>query len=440
MTITVLESFEPYTSGGGGWQGDLFWIDSLFGFSNTVVTSSTLNVTQGTKTWKAITSGANRAFGSGLQGGSGTDLTGYVSLIADVFIAQAGGGQSAISIIDNGTGTEVFSNFTSGTGAKTVTIDLTTAGIALNDLTFNLYGGTNAFGGSGTAVSEVYWDNLRADDGASSGVTATAAITQASQTISSAAKLALKATSSITQASNTIASAAKLALKATASITQASNTVASAGVLAIKASASITQADNTLSSAATMPSAGINGNLSATQSDNTLSSVAKLAIKATAAITQADNTLSSTGKAAIKATLSVTQAGNTLSATGKLPIKANLAVTQAGNTVSSTASIAGQLVVAGRRLAKRRQRAHALMAKYEAARELEHAQEHIAPAVEKFIVKKIGVALPQPEKIDFEALERDRAARKAFEKALAKQLAQIAAEEEEIFNFIMLIA
>lgn len=170
MTITVLESFEPYTNlGGGQWQGDLLWGDLAFGASALVVSSSTLHVTQGTKSWKCLTSGADQEQGVFLAH-IGLDLTGYVSISVDVYIAQLGGGDTVLAIDDqNGVFAQVLSAIETTTGAKTLTIDLTTITDPINNVAISLIGSSNLLGGSGTAPAEVYWDNLRADDGSGGG-------------------------------------------------------------------------------------------------------------------------------------------------------------------------------------------------------------------------------------------------------------------------------
>lgn len=168
MTITVIESFDPF-SGSGPWTGDLAWDDLTGGASNLTVSSSALHITQGTASWKAVTSGAGQATGC-ILGNSGVDLTGYSTLLVDVYIQQTGGGDTLFGITDNNVVfPDAISNIETTTGAKTLSIDLTAITDPINNVFISLIGGSNGLGGSGTGPAEVYWDNLRVDDGAGGG-------------------------------------------------------------------------------------------------------------------------------------------------------------------------------------------------------------------------------------------------------------------------------
>ena len=77
----------------------------------------------------------------------------------------------------------------------------------------------------------------------------------------------------------------------TASMTQAAQTVASAGTVTIVGTSSITQAGNTLSATGTVPAVGINGSAAITQDGQTVAAVGVVAIAGTASITQAGNSV-----------------------------------------------------------------------------------------------------------------------------------------------------
>lgn len=74
-----------------------------------------------------------------------------------------------------------------------------------------------------------------------------------------------------------------------ASLTQAAQTVAAAGAVAIAGAAAITQAGNTVAATGTVPLAGITGSASITQDGQTVSAAGVVAIAGAAAITQAGN-------------------------------------------------------------------------------------------------------------------------------------------------------
>ena len=74
-----------------------------------------------------------------------------------------------------------------------------------------------------------------------------------------------------------------------ASLTQAAQTVSAAGVVAIAGAAAITQASNTLAATGTVPAAGINGSANITQDGQTVSAAGAVAIAGAAAIAQAGN-------------------------------------------------------------------------------------------------------------------------------------------------------
>lgn len=100
------------------------------------------------------------------------------------------------------------------------------------------------------------------------------------------------------------------AIAGTASITEADDTVSSAAALAIKAALAATEASDTLSSASKIAIAAA---LAATEASDTLSSASALAIAASAAITEAGDTLSATGTLAIAATADIMEADDTAS-------------------------------------------------------------------------------------------------------------------------------
>lgn len=102
---------------------------------------------------------------------------------------------------------------------------------------------------------------------------------------------AIVGTASITEAGDTVTSAAKLALAATASITESGDTLAASAALAIAADADITEDDDTLDATGNFFTTGT---ADITEEDDTLSATAALAIVAQADITEDDDTATAT--------------------------------------------------------------------------------------------------------------------------------------------------
>lgn len=74
-----------------------------------------------------------------------------------------------------------------------------------------------------------------------------------------------------------------------ANMTQAAQTVSAAGAVAVRGSAAITQAGQTLAATGTVPAAGINGAANMTQAAQTVSAAGVVAVRGAAAITQDGN-------------------------------------------------------------------------------------------------------------------------------------------------------
>ena len=96
---------------------------------------------------------------------------------------------------------------------------------------------------------------------------------------------------STTQFDNFSATDIASGVSGSAAITQAAQTVSAAGAVAIAGSAAITQAGNTLAATGTVPAVGINGSAAITQAAQTVSAAGAVAIAGSAAITQAGNSV-----------------------------------------------------------------------------------------------------------------------------------------------------
>jgi len=98
----------------------------------------------------------------------------------------------------------------------------------------------------------------------------------------------ITASASITEANDTLVSAAAAAIAASAAITEPNDSLSSAAAIAIVAASSVTEADDALSAAA---SASIITSLAATEQDDTLSAQAQAVIAAAAIVLEADDEL-----------------------------------------------------------------------------------------------------------------------------------------------------
>jgi hypothetical protein len=152
----------------------------------------------------------------------------------------------------------------------------------------------------------------------------------------------ISGSASITQADNTVSAAGVLPLAGVVSQTQSNNTLSATGALSITGILSTTQAGDVLSAAGTLP---ITGALDASQEGDGLSATGALAITGESDVTQDDNTIvaSGTGSTVITGEAAITQDDNTLAAAGTLQITGVLSVTQDDNSIT----FAGVLPIEG---------------------------------------------------------------------------------------------
>lgn len=133
-------------------------------------------------------------------------------------------------------------------------------------------------------------------------------------------------------------------VNASASMTQAGSTVSSAGAVLVAGSASIAEGSDSASASGAVR---VQGSVSATQGGDVLSATSGSGIIATAAITQGGNSVSATGAAQVNAALNVTLAADTLSAAGTVHVKAVLSASQAGDIVSASGAISTAGIASG---------------------------------------------------------------------------------------------
>lgn len=131
-----------------------------------------------------------------------------------------------------------------------------------------------------------------------SGITGSASITEAGDSVSSASALAIKGTATATEASDTVSASGAIALKGAVSATEASDTVSSAAKVAIAGSLAATEAADTVTAS------GTGASFNAGSAD----------------ITEASDTAAATGTLSITATASIVEAGDTAQVTGSVPL------------------------------------------------------------------------------------------------------------------------
>lgn len=196
---------------------------------------------------------------------------------------------------------------------------------------------TNTCNSSSTAPRGAFLIALEEDGG--SGISGTASITEAADSVASTGTLAIKGSAGITEAADTLSSSGKVALTGSASITEAADTVSSAGKVSITGAASITEAADTATATGTL---AISGQASITEGADTLSATGESTVtgSGSASITEDADTVSASATLAIKGQASLTEAGDTLAGTGTLPITGASSITEGADTLSATANLA----------------------------------------------------------------------------------------------------
>lgn len=198
----------------------------------------------------------------------------------------------------------------------------------------------------------------------SSGISASLAQTEASDTVSSAATLALAASASPTEANDSGALSGALALNASSAPTEGDDSPALAAGVGIAADFSQTEEDDSLSSAADIVTP-ISADLAQTEEDDSLSSAAGLLLSPSLAQTEEDDSLlaasalalaaslaqaeesdaaSSAAALALAASLSQTEEDDSLSAVAALEILASLAQSEEDDALSSAANVSGEIL------------------------------------------------------------------------------------------------
>ena len=152
---TLLEGFE-----GTPLTGDLVWANPL----SATVSDSTSHVTQGSFSWQVSQTAAGfyALLGHGAAyGNSDIDLTGFTSILLDVYVDSIGASDVVWLTVNDATATQFQQSTTAGvTGATTIILDISGSS-DLSSCAIVVLGAGNAFGGLGADI-DFYIDNLRA--------------------------------------------------------------------------------------------------------------------------------------------------------------------------------------------------------------------------------------------------------------------------------------
>lgn len=201
-------------------------------------------------------------------------------------------------------------------------------------------------GGTGTTTEDgppIPWKlaSPRVTTPVSSGISGTAAPTQAADTASASGVLGYTGTVARSQAAQTSAASGAVInpVTGTSAATQAANTSTASGILGYSGTSAATQASQTSTASGTV-AAGISGTAAVTQANQTAAASGILGYAGSAAPSQGAQTSTATGQLGYTGIVTGSQAANTAAASGSVGAAGSFtgtaAPTQAGHT--STAS------------------------------------------------------------------------------------------------------
>ncbi len=174
----------------------------------------------------------------------------------------------------------------------------------------------------------------------SSGAAGTAAITEASDTVSATGNIAIPGTASITEASDTVAATGAIAVAGTAAITEGSDTVAATGVGGEVGTAAITESSDSVSATGAL---SVTGSAGITEGADTVAATGAAGAGATAAITEQPDVVAATGGIALSGAAAIFEAGDIVVATGALGLAGTAAITEAPDSVAATGGLPPQV-------------------------------------------------------------------------------------------------
>lgn len=305
LTASTTGAFEDTTNTDTVAVGDLFSVQTVTGTGVDTLTISNIS-TLYTPTTANVTPLASSNASAALTSGSTSYYppAGVMSAVTEA-LAQ-------IAAPVSGDGSYLYGRVSANASASTATMVLRVNGVD-TAVTYTIAGGaTGTFTDTSNSVAVAAGDLLSIQGSGSNGT-----ITFRNMGMRYAADpLPIAGVLAVTEAGDSVASAAVLPIVGTATLAEAGDGASSAGVLPIVGVSGISEADDALSSAGTLP------------------------IVAAAALTEEGDSLSAFGSDPIDAALAVTEADDTLSSDFILltPIASDVAVTEADDTLSSLVS------------------------------------------------------------------------------------------------------
>ena len=155
---------------------------------------------------------------------------------------------------------------------------------------------------------------------AASGAGGTAAITEASDTVSATGNIAIPGTASITEASDTVSATGALSVAGTAAITEGSDTVAATGVGGEVGTAAITESSDTVSATGTL---SVTGSATITEQPDATAATGGITLSGAASIFEGGDIVVASGALGLAGSASITEAPDSVAATGSGPQPAN---------------------------------------------------------------------------------------------------------------------
>ena len=182
-------------------------------------------------------------------------------------------------------------------------------------------------------ICRPYQRRIYVDVAADGGVTGTASIQEADDSISSAGAVLVTATADILEDDDVLSSEASAGAVGTASIVEDDDVVSSAGAVLVSATSDIEEADDQITSAATVL---VQGSADITEDDDLITAEASSGVIATASIVEEDDTISAAGTVtttAISASANILEDADIVVSNVTVLIRASLNVVEDDDTI-----------------------------------------------------------------------------------------------------------
>lgn len=136
---------------------------------------------------------------------------------------------------------------------------------------------------------------------AASGVTGSAAVTEAADTASASGAVQVSGSAAATEAADTSSASATVDVSGSAAVTEAADTSAATGAVDISGSAAVTEAADTSAASGTVSGGAATGTADVTEADDSVAASGTVDVSGSAAVTEADDTTSASGVVGIEA-------------------------------------------------------------------------------------------------------------------------------------------